>query len=461
MQAGAGRRGQRPIGIWRKLGRRLRIRPRIVEASARLRAQVKRLGSLPPGELDPNETGMDRDQLFVIKKVDELGPVFKVWWHSMYTTCIVGHSRARCFLNANRDRLPTRTIALDRIVPGGAFRTMNGEVHRHYRRVFMDALLATPRSSFEAVTRNLIRTGLAAVVAKSQGEPIAEAGLSAGLRDVTSGIMLRVLFGVEPDTTDFHTLLAGYRRYGPDSPVHRIGDAQVAAFADIKTCVQSLANAIESGEGEWGPSLLSHMVENGHADETAIGNLIHMFEPSHFDIYSLWRWITKYLAENPAVLTRLKEASASAGIDGKGALAKAVVLETLRLNQSEVLFRTVSSDTTVDGFFIPKGSNVRVCIWEGHKDATTFTEPFAFRPDRFLNRSYAIDEFAPFGLDGHRCIGADLVVGVSTTFVEELALSYCLAVVADGPPVFGEYHWQPSPQLKVRAVRCPFATARF
>jgi cytochrome P450 len=417
---------------------------------------MKRMGRLPPGELDPNETGMDRDQLFVLKRVDELGPVFKVWWHSMYTTCIVGHARARRFLNVNRDRLPTRTIVLDRIVPGGAFRIMKGEAHRHYRRVFADALLATPLSTFEATTRNLIRTGLAALVTKSEGEPVTEAELSARLRDSTSGIMLRVLFGVEPDSADFHALLAGYRRYGPDSPVHRIGDTQVAAFADIRTCVQSIVKALENGEGERAPSLLKYIVESGHADETAIGNLIHMFEPSHFDIYSLWGWITKYLAENPAVLVRLKKAPDSAGTNGRGALAKAIVLETLRLNQSEVLFRSVSSDTTVDGYFIPKGSNVRVCIWEGHKNAAVFPEPFAFKPDRFLNRNYAIDEFAPFGLDGHRCIGADLVVSVSVVFIEELALGYRLEVAGDGPPVFGEYHWQPSPQFSVRAVRCPF-----
>ncbi len=74
-----------------------------------------------------------------------------------------------------------------------------------------------------------------------------------------------------------------------------------------------------------------------------------------------------------------------------------------------------------------------------------------------MDRSYAIEEFAPFGLDGYRCIGADLVVGLSTVFVEELvAACDSLTVIEDGPPVFGEYHWEPSPRFQIAATRCPY-----
>jgi hypothetical protein len=33
------------------------------------------------------------------------------------------------------------------------------------------------------------------------------------------------------------------------------------------------------------------MIRRDELDETAIGSFIYMLEESHFDLYSLWRWI--------------------------------------------------------------------------------------------------------------------------------------------------------------------------
>ena len=52
--------------------------------------------------------------------------------------------------------------------------------------------------------------------------------------------------------------------------------------------------------------MLRQMVANDTLDETALGNLINLFESSHFDIYSLWHWLLWYLAREPAVVARLR-----------------------------------------------------------------------------------------------------------------------------------------------------------
>jgi len=99
---------------------------------------------------------------------------------------------------------------------------------------------------------------------------------------------------------------------------------------------------------------------------------------------------------------------------------------------------------------VPANSEVRVCLWEGHKDAGVFPEPFAFRPQRFLEREYSLDEYAPFGLDKHRCLGSAIVLFVTAIFVEELLARRPWQVVGDGPPVYGIYHWEPNPAFAVR-----------
>jgi cytochrome P450 len=126
-----------------------------------------------------------------------------------------------------------------------------------------------------------------------------------------------------------------------------------------------------------------------------------MFVPTQSDLFSLWHWILKYVAENPAVVARIR-LDARADENRYLVWSEAIVLETLRLNQSDALHRAAEADIELDGYLIPKGSVIRACLWEGHKDPQVFADPFTFEPARFLGQSYSIDQFAPFGFDKHR-----------------------------------------------------------
>jgi cytochrome P450 len=243
--------------------------------------------------------------------------------------------------------------------------------------------------------------------------------------------------------------MALYRSFGPDVPVDAINQHGRDAFAEIARCVGRLAQAMKSGaDAAAGPSVLRYLVESGSDDETALGNLIYMFEPAHFDVYSLWHWVLQHMAEHPHVADRIAEALHSTPADA-GPLVQAAVLETLRLAQSEILYREAKSDGTFDGLFFPKGGIVRVCLWEGHKDERTFPEPFAFRPDRFQGRPFEIDEFSPFGLDKHRCIAAEVTVSLTALFLEELLTDFSCELADAGPAELGTYHWEPNAQSKI------------
>jgi cytochrome P450 len=132
--------------------------------------------------------------------------------------------------------------------------------------------------------------------------------------------------------------------------------------------------------------------------------------------------------------------------------ATCIVLETLRLEQSEYLYRRVVRPLAVDGYTVPAGWILRLCVNESHRDATIFTDPDRFDPERFRNRVYGRSEYAPFGGDAHGCMGAHLVHFLGRLFVEELAFAADWAVVRDGPPERGNrhrMHWRPSAQRRV------------
>ena len=164
--------------------------------------------------------------------------------------------------------------------------------------------------------------------------------------------MLRLLFGLNEDDDDFAELLRFYRQFGPEAPVYSIGQDQAAAYAEIERRVRRLAEDIRRNPSEHLPSFLRLMVERGELDETAIGNLIYMFEPAHFDMYSLWRWVLKHLASNTDIMDRVQKAF---NHQVCGQLCEAIVLETLRLEQSELLYRAVRSDITYEFLFYPQG----------------------------------------------------------------------------------------------------------
>jgi cytochrome P450 len=210
----------------------------------------------------------------------------------------------------------------------------------------------------------------------------------------------------------------------------------------MRQTVKTDANAVEAG------CMLRHLIDTGSDDDTALGNLIFLFEPAHFDLYSLWHWILRYIGGNRHVAEGISAALAANPVQAER-LIRAAILETLRLEQSEVLYRQAASDVSFDGFLIPKNQVVRVCVWEAHKDEKSFPQPFTFSPDRFLEREFDIEQFAPFGMDKHRCIGADLTLELSTLFMAELLKNYTCELASEGPPHMGQYHWEPGQDLSV------------
>jgi cytochrome P450 len=259
--------------------------------------------------------------------------------------------------------------------------------------------------------------------------------------------MLRILFGLTPDDQQFSVLVQKYRRFG--SNLRSISPEQAAVFFEMQNQVRRLADENRRNSRDQLPSFLKLMVERDELDETALGNLIYMFAGSHFDLYSLWRWIVNHVVSNPDWIKKVQKAQAPA----RTRLCEAIVLETLRLEQSEYLNRTTNSDISYRHYFIPKRTSIRVCVWEGHKNPNVFADPFRFDPERFISHTYSLEEYAPFGLDKRHCIASDFVVTLSAMFIETLLERFVVTLASDGPPKFGAWHWEPNPDFSIAISR--------
>jgi cytochrome P450 len=425
--------------------------------AARLRMQaydaITMHRRLPPGSLAAS--GMRdalQDDHFYLKQFARHGPIFKMFWSSGdVKVCIVGYPLARRLLNEHRKVLHPVAVDLTSVLPNEYLRAMDPKIHPHYRGLFTGAFRNDLVASLAPEIGEVLREEL---------DRLADAGRedrAAHLYDAVDRLSFRVLARVVLGARaghDFHARLwAAYRRLGPDGHVAPIGAPQRAAYADIRDIVRAIAGALRGDPEHVGDSILRRMALAAppQFDETVVGNLIYMIERGRHDLRDLLRWILKHLSDHPAVVAELRGGPADPA--ARMPLAEACVMETLRLEQAEVLVRRAMVPFSLEGYYVPRGSWVCTLLRETHRDPKVFPDPDCYRPHRFLERAYTLNEYAPFGLDEHQCIGRFLNIRVATMFAEALASEYVWSVVRDGPRIFGMFHWQPSPDFAVELRR--------
>ena len=382
---------------------------------------------LPPGSLGLSAS-LDAisEEDFYARAARRWGPVFKMSQFHRPVVCVAD-------LELGLELIRTEAASLEQLgqpwgalIPGGYIEFMDGPRHEHYRDVLRRPLNASAISASTDEWVATIRQELSFLA----GNPSAD--LDASLVRMTSALLLRVFFGVVPDSPEGERLLSTFAEIDRCAWLGwRVPPQPEADVAGASRVVRELA---ETGHDR--VSVLSELVRLSPGavdDPTVVGNLVLMVQNGRLSLAALLRWLLKLGGDHPEWLRELRREHESGG----DAVASQFVRETLRLWQSEYAYRRTRRECWIGEHRIPRGWLVRVCLREAHARADVFPDPAAFDPARFSARRYSKHEYAPFSAGPHACLGAVLTNSVSRAFLHELAGGFDLRTVADGRPEHG------------------------
>jgi cytochrome P450 len=428
------------------------LRPRLAVLIAHCRSILRRR-PLPAGDLIDLFAAESSDRELLLKLAANHGPIFKAFYQDNILVCVIGTTLGRRLLREHGAALRPVAPELRALFPKGFMRQMEGEDHRHYRTILVRCLNALDSNDYLHDLEIIVAADLRLhFLRQTEGQSSAQ-DYSNTLSLIASSMLLRIFFGAEMNSAPLNCLLEIYSRLGPDGFVWNITERQIEAYGELCAELRTLQESETSTSSQsHASSLFCQLSTQEVTDETLIGNLIYMVETGRYDLRCLLRWISKYAAENPEWIERIFVAEKH-DPEQAGTLAKAFVLETLRMDQSERLMRNVMQDIVFDGYTIPKNSTVRVCMWEAHKDAKEFTNPFTFDPERFLNAGSLASKFSPFGLDHHRCPFSNMTIELCGVFLRTLARRYKISPLGSGPAVRGKYHWETAKGFSVALLQ--------
>ncbi len=212
--------------------------------------------------------------------------------------------------------------------------------------------------------------------------------------------------------------------------------------------------------------VLEALVVDGALDDSEIRDQVATLIGAGYDTTAAsLAWMLTRGARDNAVWDRLgREADAvfaTGGVPDHTTLAALtfgdrVMRETLRLHPAGVISpREAARDITVGGYSIPKGTLI---LWSAHlagRDAGAWTDPLAFRPDRFIDSDPEQTKLAdiawvPFGRGARNCIGFAVAQMELTLIVSRLAQRVAIAAEGSMPPPKGMVVNRPSGGASMR-----------
>ena len=304
---------------------------------------------------------------------------------------------------------PGRTFALRPIMGDRSLLLLEGSEHLARRKVMLPPFHGERMRAYEPIVREAAEREIATWPA-GDAFPV-----HPRMQSVTLEVILRAVFGTtDPELARMLGRLLGRtaspalqfgmlaaRRLGVNGPMERIE-------RENKDLDRKLL-ALIAAHGEDGDDILSLLkaarFEDGEpmSDREIRDQLVTLLLAGHETTATGLAWTFDLLLRHPDVLARLVD-EVDAGDD---TYVRAVVSEALRLRPVVPLAgRRLAAPLEAPGLSLPAGTDVTPAIWLTHTRAETYPDPYAFRPERFLDRKPDTYAWVPFGGGVRRCIGA-------------------------------------------------------
>ena len=202
------------------------------------------------------------------------------------------------------------------------------------------------------------------------------------------------------------TLLPPFRRrLGPLTTWARFVDVRERADELILALVDERRRAGEERDDVLS-MLLAARDEDGQpmTDRELRDELVTLLVAGHETTASALSWGFEQLLRAPDVLERVT----AAAVDDDGAYLEATVKEILRRRPVLPIAgpRRIKQPIEIGGREYPAGPAFTACIYLVQHDERIYPEPYAFRPERFLDSSPGTYSWIPFGGGVRRCLGA-------------------------------------------------------
>ena len=155
--------------------------------------------------------------------------------------------------------------------------------------------------------------------------------------------------------------------------------------------------------------LLQARHEDGRAmsDEELRDELITLLVAGHETTATSLSWAVERLVRHPEKLERLRDEVRA----GETEYLDAVIKETLRLRPVlPMVARQLTRPVQIGDYLLPAGVTVAPCIYLMHRREDVYPDPYAFRPERFLEQPAGTYTWIPFGGGVRRCLGASFAL---------------------------------------------------
>ena len=228
-------------------------------------------------------------------------------------------------------------------------------------------------------------------------------GLSAGARLDALRTKLKQLLDLGASPVTLLPML--HRRVGRLTTWARFVDVRDEADALILEQIEARRRAGDDGDDVL-TMLLAARDEDGNpmTDRELRDELVTLLVAGHETTASELSWAFEQLVRTPDVLERVTRAS----LEDDTAYLEATVKEILRRRPVLPIAgpRRIKQDVEIGGRVYPAGPAFTACIYLVHHDPRIYPEPYAFRPERFLDGNPGKFSWIPFGGGVRRCLGA-------------------------------------------------------
>jgi enediyne biosynthesis protein E7 len=342
----------------------------------------------------------------------------------------------------------TKGVGLDRIriLLGNGLITSEGELWKRQRYMMQPLFHRRVLTQFAAVIGEANERFIARWEETcGRGEPV---NLTDQMSELTLEIVLRSIIGTDLDR------LSRQMGVNPFDVVTKEQGRNLQFAFKFRSLTKLLAEMIArrraTGEEHFdflGMLLAARDKETGEPmpERELIDEVLTLIVAGHETTASALNWTWYLVSQHPQVEARLHaevDAAAEARAPGLAQMealpyTQQVINEALRLYPPVWLLtrRTIKADE-LGGYAVPPGTNVLLPVYLLHRRPDFWTDPEAFRPERFApGQEGSRQRFAymPFAAGPRHCIGETLAVYEMLVHLYKLARHYRLRYIPDRP----------------------------